>query len=399
MFPPEILDYIFSFLDGNLSSLKSCFDADPLFSYVVERHLYAHITVYNGHSDEPHTFHYSELSKFLSHNPHVGKYVRSLRIDVASGERGWDIELASILPILQQLETITLDSQDRADLMWGDLHESFQNAFIDCLTPSLKDIHITGIKDFPLFVLDKCENLKRLSFQELFYSTPWTEPYSPCHRLEHLSIKSWYRSSWAFSGIKLPNLRSFVFQPVMSGDFRFLSSHLHAWSTTLTTLELELRNYFQTPYYLSTKREERTPQTVIPFTLSSLPRLQRLIIRANVCAPNNSEPNKCCRSALPSITRLATTAPSLKQLTICINLSLTDNSPPPSLLWSPLITPDNSPFQTRVFIKAVVQKPESTMKELPFQDIISSFNANPKLMKKIEQGGLVVQEGDFADEF
>jgi hypothetical protein len=75
----EILDYIFSFLVDEYSTLSSCSD-DPVLSPIVERYVYRKIVV-RFIDFTPHLamfFTPDRLFKLLSENPRVRNHVRSL---------------------------------------------------------------------------------------------------------------------------------------------------------------------------------------------------------------------------------------------------------------------------------------------------------------------------------
>ena len=239
MVPVEILDYIFGLLDGDKSSLEACSKVNPSFAKIVERHLYAHLGIVSDFPlsfNDPHAFSCSQLSKLLSENPQVVKYIRSLRLEMNRGSEGM-MELTSILPMLSNLERIFLRSW--SPVSWPILDELFRKTFIDCLL-HLKGLFLDSIGDFPLSILDKCDNLKRLSLYN-FYSDPVQQ--SLCCRLEYLSVKYCRNFLSRLSGLNLRNLRSFVFSPFADRDFDQLQMLFQACSTSLTTLELFLGNF------------------------------------------------------------------------------------------------------------------------------------------------------------
>ena len=55
--------------------------AHPLFAQMVQRYLYAHVTVYNLKADSEVLLFPTELLKLLFKNPHISNYIRSLNVD------------------------------------------------------------------------------------------------------------------------------------------------------------------------------------------------------------------------------------------------------------------------------------------------------------------------------
>jgi len=94
--PPEILDLIFSFLDNEPSTwsiLEACSETtrNPLLRGVVDRRLYAYIVVTNYKSHKlPGQFYHSDLFQYLTSNPQVANYIRTLQIQIQiPGPKRW----------------------------------------------------------------------------------------------------------------------------------------------------------------------------------------------------------------------------------------------------------------------------------------------------------------------
>jgi hypothetical protein len=152
IFPPEILDHIFSFLDNDpstSSTLKACSETtrDPVFRGVVDRCLYAHIVVTNFRSNGPGLLYFSDLFQYLSSNPQVASYIRTLRIQIeVPGPCQWYNQVSSILRMLPTLalKGITLSGRPTSSavpIIWFHLHETFRNAFLDCLWSPISSMH------------------------------------------------------------------------------------------------------------------------------------------------------------------------------------------------------------------------------------------------------------------
>ena len=240
MLPPEIIDHVLSFLQWDRATLKACAQILRL-SKLVERHLYAHLTVRNLHVNSwnrtSDAYYPSDLLKLTLDNPNIPKHVRSLRINL-DVPQGWLSvaapkyhELELILPALTQLQAILLSSLSSC-IGWHDLRESFRTAFTNCLRlPTLTDVKVSNINAFPLSALDHCSSLKRLLLLGSFHYLP------PVSSLPHLSLDSLVlhqctSMETVTSWMESRSLHSLDF----NGDFRLFSQLLEVCANTLTTL-------------------------------------------------------------------------------------------------------------------------------------------------------------------
>ncbi len=243
MLLPEIIDHVLSFLQWDHATLKVCAQVHPSISKVVERHLYAHLTVQNFTSwNESDAYCPSDLLKRILDNPNIANYIRSLRINLfvfrgllSGGILNYQ-ELECILPALPQLQAILLSSGTETPVGWNELRESFRTAFTDCLRlPTLTDVKVSNIKAFPLSALDSCRSLKRLfllgnlsylpSVSSISYQSLDSLVLYHCSSMEIVT-------SWAESH----SLRSLDF----IGDFRQFSRLLDVCANTLTTLKVRV---------------------------------------------------------------------------------------------------------------------------------------------------------------
>lgn len=243
MIPPEIIDHVLGFLQWDRITLKFCAQAHPTLSKLVERHIYVHLTVHNFASSHPGTYHSSDLFRLISQNPEISKSVRSFRMDLLIPsffqpfytDDNYE-ELALILPLLTQLEAVFLSASGAGGSCgWYDLRESFRIAFINCLQlPSLTDVKLSFLKNFPLSILDLSRSLKRLSLSGTFdYSSGSSQVYPS---LDSLLLNGCLSMDAIISWLRSRSLLSLEYE----SDFRPLSRLLEVSADSLTTLKIHV---------------------------------------------------------------------------------------------------------------------------------------------------------------
>jgi len=188
--PDDVLDHILSFLQSDFHALKACSQSHPKFIPLVERHLYATVTLYDNNTISQNGLGTRQFISLLSDNPHIANYIRSLEVEVT-----YDLiesvqyleDIASVLRMCSLLNKITLK---QIPLGWAALPEAFRLAFLDCLHLStMKAVCIIRVFGFPLKALEYAKNLKRLTLcgwipDGNFIPEPSTYPL-----LEDLSIQ------------------------------------------------------------------------------------------------------------------------------------------------------------------------------------------------------------------
>jgi len=252
--PAETLDHIFSFFHNDPATLRSihnvCSESETHNSFlrgILDRHLYAHVVVTNFASTRQDLFHCSELFQYLSNNPHVSKYIRTLRIELEIPGQ-WYGPVSSILRMLPStLKEIVLSNRTRSEanastrkvstvLRWSDLHETFRAAFLNCLCSSnLTDASLHCVRGVPLSVFNDC-TMQKLSLRRVgVYSRPGAQcppqtislTIDQCDDL--LTIRNWVQGG--------PNLRSLNF---CSGDEYLYSEFLNKlYGESLTKIGLD----------------------------------------------------------------------------------------------------------------------------------------------------------------
>src|SRR5258708_815332 len=100
MLPPELIDHIFSFLQGDSLALKACSKVQPLFSRLAERHLYAHIVISPRAPD---------VSNLIFENPHLLNYPRTLEINHhPNNQNPLAISIMQMIPRMTNLTSLKI---------------------------------------------------------------------------------------------------------------------------------------------------------------------------------------------------------------------------------------------------------------------------------------------------
>jgi hypothetical protein len=239
MLPLEILDHIFHFLAADHVALNLCSKAHPVFSDLIERYLYAHITILLNKPTvfDRDSFSPSQLFELLSHKPRIANYVNNLRIENTTDDISivhWR-EVARILPKFQGLRAMVYD----LDVMWSLLDEEFREAFVNCLgLPSMVEVSILNALEFPLSTLG-CLGIKRLTLGGTFHYSSLNSSL-PHPQIESLTIHSCHPPlpeiiSWTKT-LKLRTLRLCRSLVTDAGTFHQLPELLQS---SLTSLELD----------------------------------------------------------------------------------------------------------------------------------------------------------------
>jgi len=256
MLPAEIVDHIFSFLEANPFTLQKCIECCPGLAKIIERHLYANITICNTRSYHPQIMSCFKLWELLSHSPHIANYVRSLTIKVTRppffrSRYILDVDAFLILQDkLRRLENVCLASAYKkpAELLWPNVHENIKTAFLTFLRlPTLKEVSIKHIGHFPLTVFDQCQNITRLLLQGDFYQSD-IRVEAPYPQLDFLSLGSCPPA--IIPWVKSRTLRSLDFRVDNPDTFQQL---LEACPNTLVRLNADL-NVYCTPLFFFFRR-------------------------------------------------------------------------------------------------------------------------------------------------
>jgi hypothetical protein len=238
---PEVVDHILSFLQTDISALKSCSQVYPLLSGPAERYLYYRIIVdVKADGDED----IAELSRQLSENPRLRNYVRILAINISKdlvSEMTTMMEATtSILSALPLVNKVSLVSTPKYNTAWDQIHKNFHSVFVDILQQSsVQDVHLEDLTGFPMSIFDTCPGIKTLSLCDCRTFTR-SNSSSTCPPLESLSIRGSDDPTiflWAINHVD--RLTSLVLRPDLE-EFSAYSALLEACSSSVTRLELDL---------------------------------------------------------------------------------------------------------------------------------------------------------------
>jgi len=166
--PPDVLDLILSFLQGDHAALRVCSRCHPMLSRLAERYSYAHITVDESATIKSEIQVDVKLTAVLSRRPRIANYVRTLEIRIASDSPLFFSQaFLTIFPWLPCLTKITLSSDsEHESIRWRSLPESLRTALVGSFhLPSIKGISIRWIAGFPLSELNSCNTVEDLTLE------------------------------------------------------------------------------------------------------------------------------------------------------------------------------------------------------------------------------------------
>ena len=166
--PQELIVAIISQVDDQ-KTLQGCSLVASSFVYLSQKHLFHTIDL-----DAPiltsRKRAYTRFLRLLTLNPHLGTYVRSLRLGDDSDDygfsRSWIIhakKLPQFFQLLPRLETFSL-TFNSDEMNWTSIPEDIRSAFgrFFCL-PTLQAVSLEFIRGFPLQILFGLTRLKQLS--------------------------------------------------------------------------------------------------------------------------------------------------------------------------------------------------------------------------------------------
>ena len=216
--PPELLDNIFLHLrlSRHIASLHACAKAHPLFRQLAEPHLYYH--VHFGFTEKKRSESLasspSDVHKLLLARPHIAAYIRSVTIRLTHSvdeifSRGtssldFHTNLTRVLLLLTNLERFVLDGRSSWLMLfdsysWSRVNHNLQSACASVLKlPSVEEVTICELIDFPLGIISNSAALKKLCLLGRFAYEPKRLPTLVEGRgcLKSLTLHSNNHSSW-----------------------------------------------------------------------------------------------------------------------------------------------------------------------------------------------------------
>jgi hypothetical protein len=232
---PEVLDYIFSFLHDDPSTLEACSSADPRLCEVAERYLYANLIVCGFVPRIPHAFHSPRLVDFWAEKPHLVSNTREISIRISEDMSQESIDgLESVLQTAPPLEVIALVGTGNGG-KWRSLTETFRSAFVDrVLSPSLQALCLFSFGDFPFEILSNAHFTKLTSS----YQNHMTEPVAPPRKLKSLAVNYCMGGCRFLSSERYNKLESVRIRCMSIRDLVSFPRFLIASSRTLRTLDI-----------------------------------------------------------------------------------------------------------------------------------------------------------------
>ena len=240
---PEILDRIFGFTVLHRETLIAC-SQDSALSSLVERHVYYHVIVHigNGTTGFIGAFEPNHLSTLVSEKPRIRYHVRILQIQVDFNDNRQPHAYKQLLDAFAKtmlkfpiLECIMLTTPKAQAWHWSDV---FRMALEDRLSlPTLKELHITGSKAFPMSLLDN-KGIEKLSLSGSILG----ESKASCSTLPQL--KSLTLSTHFLSGSFLDWVKSHIRElqalECIPLSMEWLPELLKVCSGTLRRLEIDV---------------------------------------------------------------------------------------------------------------------------------------------------------------
>jgi hypothetical protein len=229
LIPIELIDRIFSFLQGDTSALKACSSAHPVYSKLAERYLYTELTISRS----------ADIHEQFSKNPHLLDYPRTLQFFL--DDAVWSISIMSMIPRMTNLVSLTIRGHPARSFM----SQSFISAFKNYLQQSaIQEVCLHDLDGIPLSFLDNNRSIRKLT---LISCTATDDPMwntgSPLQSLETLIIRHDYNDDlirWAVGQVTYLTSLELHY---MTDDDDGVPALLEACSNTLTKLHLNLDDF------------------------------------------------------------------------------------------------------------------------------------------------------------
>ena len=246
LLPPDVIDYIFSFLQSDFVTLKKCCRAHPFLASFAEHHLFVDLALQNHPTYFLHRFLPSRLLNVFADKPYLPNVVQGLDIELLSLKNGRDMtesleDIISILAIVgPRLKRLTLKGRGKGTVAWRNLDKAFQEAFLKSIrSPSVTEVSVQDISAFPFSNLFGDTTLKRLSLQGRFRLPAWPETLPSSHSIESLSLCDFRPFLHVLHCEPFKNLRTLDFQSATASDFHSLEKFLDPCSHTLFSLRVD----------------------------------------------------------------------------------------------------------------------------------------------------------------
>jgi len=412
----EVVDHILSFLQSDPVSLKACYNSHPLLSQLAERHQFAHVVLDDFNTRDTFGFESSEFTKIIHRRPHIAAYVRSIEMKVVE----YSQELSSILSMMTLLRKVKLYGGGQ----WQSIPEHFRQAFLDCThLRSMEDVTIGRLSDFPLFAL---YNIKRLTLcQWLDYEYPpnTTMDDSVAHKfqLDSLSLTDFERDSLRKVIAWLPSCTFRSLETSVDADYRLddlpYQGLLDNCSNSLTdlqlsfgsrcmsclslssTLYLNLSLVYSLSLFVGDQQSGESLAETVPFTLSTLPHLERITVRAKVNFSIfdawDGRLRRRFSSPIPAIKHAMKTISSQRLKLLKLDFYFTIDGhhplPPAEVIWSSLVQlVAESPFPCiKLHVKVAVDA-WRRYRDIAPDIMLNSLAESAELMSYVNRGVLVL---------
>jgi hypothetical protein len=359
-----------------------------------------------------------EIYRYLSSNPHVANYVRTLNI-IMIPNRSYDEWYNQVTPILQMLtsslERITLSSLVYIDATgstsrlvrfeWLDFPATFRTVLLDCIwSPNIIEASMERIGGFPLSIFNTCTRLKKLSLLDCTPSTLDAQFPPQIDSLVLSQIVDLEIVSWATTRC---DLRSLKFEwPNKTGRGEGscrLTRLLDSYADNLVELELNfgplsmftfhardlsLKHYIPiapSNFKIREGRMEMDP----PLTISHIQKLTQLTVSVYLDC-------KAFDSLLPGIINLVAASSPLKRLILRATIRPgTFHMAAVPNFFRPLVSLADHPSLEHIEIRIVIVMGRGENWTKPFGDIVYLLKNMPALKILWNKGCLSVRGPEF----
>jgi hypothetical protein len=247
MLPVELVDHVFSFLRGDIPALEACLQANPAYSALAERYLYADIVIQTNDDLLPEATHsITELYERFSKNPHLLYYPRTLEIDGCLAVSGTTLAVLSFIAKVPRMANLSILKFSKFFCCCQRPTGPCDNLLRDCLSQlSIEELCLRNFYNISLSILDNGKDIKKLTLSDCTAKNePMSNLGSHSQSLESLVIDGERNAallSWAMRRVSRGHLTSLELRRTASRyEWSVFPELLMACSSSLRTLYVDV---------------------------------------------------------------------------------------------------------------------------------------------------------------